>query len=100
MVVVSRSLLKELFNAHESDLHFLSGAVEDADFSYSFKASVFESIHTRAIKLNLNHHLPNFTGDMVDELNAAVEDEFGSIVGNGTTRIYLTYCRLDTYRCV
>jgi hypothetical protein len=100
MIVVDRPHLKELFNAHESDLHFLSGAVEDADFSYSFKASVFESIHTRAIRLNLNHNLPCFTTDMVDELNAAIEDEFGNVVGKGMTGLDLAYQRLDAYRWV
>lgn len=65
--------------ADEKDMDFLAGAVEDADFSHSFQASVFEKVHSRAIRVNLNHNVASSIPVIVDELKAAFSDEFANV---------------------
>jgi hypothetical protein len=60
-------------------MHFLQAAVEDSDFSHAFRADVFQRVHSRAIRLNLNHNIPVFIHDVVDELNVAINDEFKDV---------------------
>jgi hypothetical protein len=87
MILVDRSHLKEIFTADEDDMDFLSGAVEDADFSHSFRTSVFQKVHSRAIRVNLNHNIPAAIPEIVEELHAIFKEEFESI-GEGFSLRY------------
>lgn len=87
MILVDRSHLKEIFTADEKDMDFLAGAVEDADFSHSFKASVFQKVHLRAIRVNLNHNIPASIPEIADELHAIFKEELG-FVGEGFSLRY------------
>src|SRR5438045_4179227 len=100
MVIVDRDHLNELFKANETDLSFLPAAMEDADFRCTFTADMFDTTHTRAIKLNLNQNLSMLLPEMVDELEAAVKDEFDSTVTIGNSQDTGIYCRMDLRHCI
>ena len=79
MVIIDRKHLKEMYSADEDTMQFLPAAVEDSDFSCAFRADVFKRVHSRAIRLNLNHNIPVYMPELVNELIAAFDEEFESV---------------------
>jgi hypothetical protein len=75
--------VKEIYTANENEMGYLKAAVEDTDFRFCFKADIFNMIHARAIKYNLNQNLASLMPEIVDELDAGMHDEFDSVVTNG-----------------
>lgn len=64
-------------------MNFLKAAVEDTDFRYTFSADIFDIVHIRAIRSNLNSNLQKFMSDIVDELNNGINEEFENFVTKG-----------------
>lgn len=79
LIVVDRESVKELFEASPSDLNFLEAFLENTDLRPLFKADLYNTYHVGVLRNQLTHHIPMWMPDIVDELNAALDDEFGSI---------------------
>lgn len=86
-LVLNRDQLKEAFNAGD-ELHFMSAAVEDTDFRYTFSSNIFERAHTDAIRIDLNRNLPKVIVNIADELNLAMRDELDQVVSKGNIAIF------------
>lgn len=100
MVVIDRTHLREIYKADEDYMHFLEAAVEDSDFSWAFRADVFQRVHSRAIRVNLNHNLPVFISDVVDEVNVAVKQLFPIEEDSTVCFAYHADSSMDTRRSI
>jgi hypothetical protein len=80
LLVVDHDHLKEIFEAPNEEINFLEGLFGDTDFRYTFYGDVHNEYHVRVIRNQLTQNIASLIPDVVDELNAALEDEIDSVV--------------------
>ena len=81
-VIVDRDHLKELIDAPEEHLSFQKAAGEIVASRYTFSRSIAEnSYHIIVIREKLNRNISSLMPEIVDEFDAAFEDEF--VIGTG-----------------
>jgi hypothetical protein len=93
---VDRNSVNELANAPESALSFLQRAADLLELDYTFLTNVrLDTYHVPIVRRQLTQNLPFFIDLMMDELEAAFQDEF--IVNDGSIlRRESSNGRLDT----
>lgn len=72
--------LKEVFEAPNDEINFLEGLFESNDFRYTFYGDVYNEYHIRIIRNQLTQNIAALIPTIVDELNAALEDEVDTVV--------------------
>ena len=80
LLVVDHDHLKEVLEAPNEEINFLEGLFGDTDFRYTFYGDVHNEYHVRVIRSQLTQNIASIIPGVVDELNAALEDELDSVV--------------------
>jgi hypothetical protein len=83
MVIVDNTHLHEFLHAPEDQLSFNKGFIEGLSLPYLFRTNTFNNYHVRILRRNLTQNIGKSMADTVDELKAAFEDEFGSLISIG-----------------
>lgn len=78
--MVDHDHLKEVFEAPNDEINFLEGLFESNDFRYTFYGDVYNEYHIRIIRNQLTQNIAALIPTIVDELNAALEDEVDTVV--------------------
>ena len=83
MIIVDRDSYNDLFSAQDTDLHFMHATLEDFDFRCVFLADIFNDAHTNAVRIDLNRAIPAITPNIVDEVNATMDEILHPLVTKG-----------------
>lgn len=82
-VVVDHHHLDEVFRASNDELNFFEAMLEDNDFSHTFLGDVYNSYHVGVIRNKLTRNISTIMPSIVDELNAALDDEIDALMTLG-----------------
>jgi hypothetical protein len=87
VVTANRDRLKETFDASEEDMSFSTRLNEFLELGYTFNwNTVMDHYHVDVIRLNLSRRIGALMTEIVDEVEAAMDDEI--IMTDG---IFLTF---------
>jgi hypothetical protein len=81
---VGREHIKEFMSAPNDTLDMFAPIFDNGGFSYSFKGNLTDGWHVPVIRHQLTRNLSILLPEMVDELNAAMKDEFDSVITDRT----------------
>jgi hypothetical protein len=85
IVVVDHAHLKEVFNADDKILSNIQGILEENDFRFTFRASLYSAFHVSVIRNQLTQHIASMMPDIIDELAAVLGEDLDLIAGDGST---------------
>ena len=81
--------LKEVFDADDKVLNNIEGFLIDNDFRYTFRASVYGSLHVNVIRNQLTQHIASMMPSIIDELATVLGEDLDLIVGKGISLMNL-----------
>ena len=81
-MVVDKTYLKEFVDAPVEEISSYEASIEALEANYTFRPTVFlNSYHAHVVRHELTSNIPDKMADLVDELQAAFEDEYQ--IGDG-----------------
>lgn len=87
-MVIDKTHLKELFDAPEQQVSFISNASRSLQIKYTLnKEMEYDHYHAVVTKMQLSRHIPELMPAIVDELVASFTDSFNDI-GSGSTPLF------------
>ena len=81
--MVDHHHLNEVFHASNDELNFLEATLEDSDFSQTFLGNVYNSYHVGVIRNKLTRNISTIMPSIVEEINAALDDEIDALMTLG-----------------
>lgn len=98
VIVVDHAHLKELFDADDKVLDNIH--LEENDFRYTSRASLYSRLHINVIRNQLTQHIASMMPDIIDELSAVLGEDLDLLVKDGIRRPIRSYFILDFFCCV
>jgi hypothetical protein len=96
VIIVDHAHLKELFEADDKVLDNIQGIIEESDFRYTTRISLYSTFHIDVIRNQLTRHIATMMPDIIDELNAVLREDLDHLVKDGIRRLFVgSYSRLD-----
>src|SRR5271169_5339539 len=83
LIVVDHAHLKEFFEADDKILSNIEGILVDHDFRYTFRASIYNSLHVHVIRNQLTQQIASKMPDIIDELATVLGEDLDRIAGEG-----------------
>lgn len=101
VIVVDHAHLKEFFDADDKVLDNIQGLLEENDFRYTTRASLYSTFHINVIRNQLTQHIASMMPDIIDELSAVLGEDLDLLVKDGIrSHLIPYYCRLDFFCCI
>lgn len=83
VIVVDHAHLKELFEADDKILDNVQGILEENDFRYTTRASIYSTLHISVIRNQLTQHIASMMPDIIDELSAVLGEDLDLLAEDG-----------------
>ena len=83
VIVVDHAHLKEFFDADDKTLDNIQGLLEENDFRYTTRASLYSKFHINVIRNQLTQHIASMMPDIIDELSAVLGEDLDLLVKDG-----------------